>query len=173
MQQAVCVRRQKTKKTENPAAPKTHHEIHSSPATATISRRRAAKHIPRVSPYLPASIDPGFAEIGFARLSHSVKATNVSHTQYTDRYPDKLNNGSLYAPRYEEALFALLYGEKRPLFYCTTRNGFFYVVHPVHHLNFPQCFYARYTPTSTRTNPGLYIRYKPLFPRKLGLGFHR
>ena len=41
------------------AAPKTHHEIHSIPATAINSRRRAKKHVPRVSPYSPASIDPG------------------------------------------------------------------------------------------------------------------
>ena len=49
----------KTKKKRNPAAPKTHHEIHSSPATATTSRPDATKHVPRVSPYLPASVDPG------------------------------------------------------------------------------------------------------------------
>ena len=37
----------------------THHDIHSSPATATTSRRRATKHVSRVSPYSPASIVPG------------------------------------------------------------------------------------------------------------------
>ena len=61
----------------NAAAPKTHHEIHSSPVTATTSRRRATKHVPRVSPYSPASIDPGFVEIGLVQLSQSVKTTNV------------------------------------------------------------------------------------------------
>ena len=66
------------------AAPKTHHEIHSSPATATTSRRRVTKHVPHVSPYSPASIDPGFVEIGLVQLSQSVKTTNVTHTQ-TDR----------------------------------------------------------------------------------------
>ena len=55
------------------AAPKTHHEIHSFPATATTSRRRAMKHVPRVGPYSPASIDPGFVEIGLVQLSQSVK----------------------------------------------------------------------------------------------------
>ena len=87
-------------KTLNPAAPKTHHEIHSSPVTATTSRRRAAKHVPRVSPYSPASMDLGFVKIGLVQLSQSVKTTNVTHT-LTDT--DYLNNGTLYAPRYEEA----------------------------------------------------------------------
>ena len=56
----------KTRK--NPAAPKTHHEInHSKKATATTSRRRAVKHVPRGSPYSYASsIDPGFVEISLA-----------------------------------------------------------------------------------------------------------
>ena len=75
----------KKKKNEiNPAAPKTHHEIHRSSATATTSRRRATKHVPRGSPYSPASIDPGFVEIGLVQLSQSVKTTNVTHT-LTDR----------------------------------------------------------------------------------------
>ena len=68
------------KKNTNPAAPKTHHEIHSSPATATTSRRRATKHVPRVSPYSPASIDPEFVEIGLVQLSQSVKTTKATHT---------------------------------------------------------------------------------------------
>ena len=71
----------KGKKKRNPAAAKTHHEIHSSSATATTSRRRATKHLPRVSPYSPASIDPGFVEIGLVQLSQSVKATNVTRAQ--------------------------------------------------------------------------------------------
>ena len=55
------------KKKRNRAAPKTHHEIRSSPATATTSTRRATKHIPRVSPYSHASsIDPGFVDINLA-----------------------------------------------------------------------------------------------------------
>ena len=100
MQQAVCVRRKKksTKKTrKNPVAPKTHHEIHSSPATTTTSRRHATKHVPRVSPYLPASIDPGFVEIGLVQVfSQSVKTTNVTiHTltgTQTDRRTDRQTN---------------------------------------------------------------------------------
>ena len=85
LQQAVYVRSKTkpNKKTRNRAVPKTHHEIDSSPATATTSRRHAAKHVPRVSPYSPASIDPGFVEIGLVQLSQSVKTTNVTHT-YTD-----------------------------------------------------------------------------------------
>ena len=64
----------------------THHEIHSCPATATTSRRRATKRVPRVSPYSVVSTDPGFVEISLAQLSQSVKATNVTHThRQTDR----------------------------------------------------------------------------------------
>ena len=74
----VRSKKKKRKKKRNPAAPKTHHEIHSSPATATTSRRRATKHVPRVSPYSPASIDPGFVEVGLVQLSQSVKTTNVT-----------------------------------------------------------------------------------------------
>ena len=82
VQQAVCVRRkQNEKKTRNPGAPKTHHEIHSSPVTATISRRRATKHVPHASAHSPASINAGFVEIGLVQLSQSVKTTNVTHTQ--------------------------------------------------------------------------------------------
>ena len=80
LQQAVCVQTKKKRRKRNPAAPTTHPEIHSSTATATTSRRRARKHVPRVSPYSPASIDPGFVEIGLVQLSQSVKTTNVTHT---------------------------------------------------------------------------------------------
>ena len=75
-------KRKKNKKKSAP--PKTHHKIHGSPATATTSRRRATKHVPRVIPYSPVSINPGFVEIGPVQLSHSVKTTNVTHTR-TDR----------------------------------------------------------------------------------------
>ena len=68
------------KKKRNPAAPKTHRKIHSSPATATTSRRHATKHVPRVSPYSLASINPGFVEIGPVQLSQSVKTANVTQT---------------------------------------------------------------------------------------------
>ena len=119
MQQAVCVRRKKKtkKKTRKKnAPPKTHHEVHSSPATASNSRRHARKHIPLISPYSPASIDPGFVEIALVQLPQSVKTTNECYT-YThrrtgkaDRQTDELNHGTLYAPRYEEAF--LLYRQK-------------------------------------------------------------
>ena len=104
MQQAVFVRKKKKRKEKNTkesAAPKTHHEIHSSPATATNSRRRATKHAPRVSPYSPASIDPGFVKIDLVQLPQSVKTTNVTHTltyilqtdRLTDRQKDMLRIG--------------------------------------------------------------------------------
>ena len=82
MQQAVCVQKKtkiEKKNTKKPAATKTHYEIHSSPATATTSRRRATKHVPRTSPYSPASIDPGFVEMGLMQLSRSAKTTKVTH----------------------------------------------------------------------------------------------
>ena len=116
MQQAVCVRRKKIEKkcTKKSSPPKTHHEIYSSTATATTSRRRPTKHAPRLSPYSPASIDPGFVEIGLVQLSQSVKTTNVTHThteltdtQDRNRRTDKLNNCTLYAPRYEEAFLPI------------------------------------------------------------------
>ena len=71
----------KTKKKRNPAAPKTHHEIYCSPATAITSSRRPTKPVPRVSPYSPASIDPGVVEIGLVQFSQSEKITNVTHKQ--------------------------------------------------------------------------------------------
>ena len=123
----VRSKKSKRKKKRNPAAPKTHHEIHSSsPATATTSGWRATKHVPRVSPYSPAYIDPGSVEIGLVQLSQSIKTTNVTHTQtdrqaerqtdrqtdrqthtdrQTNRHTDNLNNCALHAPRYDEAFF--------------------------------------------------------------------
>ena len=117
MQQTVCVRRKKKSKKQNTekksAPPETHHEIHSSPATASNSGRHARKHVPRVSPYSLVCIDPEFVEIDVVRLSQSIKTTDLTHTltdTQTDR--DKVNNGTLYAPRYEEAF--LPKGKKRP-----------------------------------------------------------
>ena len=84
----------KIKRKENLPHPK-HHEIDSSPPTATTSRRLARKHVPRVSPYSPAFIDPGFVEIGLVQLSQSVKTTNVTHTltdTQTDRWTDRQTN---------------------------------------------------------------------------------
>ena len=99
--------RSKKKKNEkktrkNPPHPK--HTTKSAAARQPRPPRDGArkKHVPRISPYLPASIDPGFVEIGLVQLSQSVKKTNVTHT----------HNGTLYAPRYEEA--SLPIGKKRP-----------------------------------------------------------
>ena len=72
----------KSKKKEEKLCPtETHHETHISPATATTSRRRARKHVTRVSPYSPSSIGPEFVEIGLVQLSQSVKTTNVINRQ--------------------------------------------------------------------------------------------
>ena len=65
---------------EKPTAPKTQHEFHSTPAIETTSKRRATKYVPCVRPYSPASIDPGFVEIGLVQLSQSTKTTNVPRT---------------------------------------------------------------------------------------------
>ena len=58
------------------------------PVDRATSRWRVTKHVPRASPYSPASIDPGFVEIGLVQLSRSVKMTNVTHT-HTDRHTDR------------------------------------------------------------------------------------
>ena len=76
-------KKRKKKNAKNSALPKTHHESHSSPATATTSRRHVMKHVTRGRPHSPASIDPEFVEIGLVQPSQSVKTTNVTltHTQ--------------------------------------------------------------------------------------------
>ena len=43
--------------------------------------------VPRVSPYLPATIDTGFVEVGLVLLSQSVKTTNATHA-LTDTQAD-------------------------------------------------------------------------------------
>ena len=68
----------KKKQQKKTSLPKIHHVLHSSPATATTSRRRVTRHIPRVSPYTPASIDPGFVEIGLVQLSRLPMAKTAS-----------------------------------------------------------------------------------------------
>ena len=80
-------KKQSKKNPKKTAPPKSHHESHSSPATKTMSRRRETKHVPRSSPYLLASIDAEFVEIGLVQLSQSVKTTNVTHT-LTDTQTD-------------------------------------------------------------------------------------
>ena len=83
----------KKKTRKKSAPPKTHHEIHSSPATASNSRRHARERVPRVSPYYLASIDTGFVEIGLVQLSQSVKTTNV-----TRRLTDTQTDNEIMAP---------------------------------------------------------------------------
>ena len=66
MKRLFCPKGKKTASLKS-AQPETHNEIHSRPATATNSRRRATRHIPRGSPYTHASsIDPGFVQISLA-----------------------------------------------------------------------------------------------------------
>ena len=90
------------KKTRKNLPHSTHHEIHSTPATATTSRRRAMKHVPRVRPHSP--IDPRRVEIGLVQIPQSISRRMLHirreiHRE-TDRQTDKLNNDPLYAPRY-------------------------------------------------------------------------
>ena len=59
---------EKKKKTSKLAPPKTHNDIHRNLATATTSKRRAMKHVQRVSPYSIACTHPGFVEVGFVQL---------------------------------------------------------------------------------------------------------
>ena len=82
MQQVVCVRRKK-KITTKSAPPKTHDEIHSSPATATTSRRLATKHVPPTRPCSLASINHGFVETAL------VITKNDEWYAYTDRQTDR------------------------------------------------------------------------------------
>ena len=56
-------------KTRNPVAPKTHHEIHSSPATATTLRRH------------PASIGPGFTKIGHVCTTLAISKNDECYTR--------------------------------------------------------------------------------------------
>ena len=83
---------EKKKITAITAPPKTHHEIHSSLTTACNSRRHAMKHVTRISQYSPASIDPGFVEIGLVQLSQSVTTTDVTHA-LTDTQTDRRTDG--------------------------------------------------------------------------------
>ena len=101
-----CAFEEKKKHEINLASPRTH-QIHSSPATATISRRRAMKHVPRVSPYSPASIDFFCGNRPRAALAISKNDECYTYTgRQTDRHIDKLKNGTLYVRRYDEAVFA-------------------------------------------------------------------
>ena len=57
--------KKKTKKNAKIPPHKIHHEIYSSAATTTTHPETAREETrPRVSPYSPASIEPGFVEIG-------------------------------------------------------------------------------------------------------------
>ena len=76
----------------------------------TTSRRRATKHLPRVSPYSPATIDAGFVDFGLVQLWHQKKprTLHIYSTQtdgqtdrqidrqtdrQTDRQADRLTDG--------------------------------------------------------------------------------
>ena len=83
--------------------------MYSRPATATNSRRRAAKHVPRVS---------SLARFHKSRVCGNRPRTALAISKNDECYThahtptDKLNNGTLYAPRYEKAF--LPKGKKRP-----------------------------------------------------------
>ena len=76
------------------------HAKHTTESTAARRprppRESAETHVPRGSPYSPASIDTGFVEIGLVQLSQSVKTANVVHTltdTQTDRQTDRQTDG--------------------------------------------------------------------------------
>ena len=108
----MCVRRKKKRKNKHKISPQQKYATKSTGtlATATTLRRRATKHVPRVRPYSPASIDPGFVEIGLVQLSQSAKRRMLQI--HPDRHTDGQNNGTLSAPRYKEAFLST--GIKRP-----------------------------------------------------------
>ena len=69
-----------------------------------LSRRHATKHVPHVNPCSPASIDPRLVEVGLVQIPQSITRRMLYvrrqiHRE-TDRQTDKLNNDTLYAPRY-------------------------------------------------------------------------
>ena len=94
----VRSKKKKTKKNpEKSAQRKTHHEIHNNPATATTSRRRATKHVPHVSPYSHASIDPGFVCGNRPRTALAISKNDECYAYITlaDTQPDRRTDGRL------------------------------------------------------------------------------
>ena len=79
MQQAVCVRKKKEEK-KNEKSHRTQNTPRNSQQLGDRDHLETAfdEHVPRVRPHSPASIDPGFVEIGLVKLSQSVKTTNVT-----------------------------------------------------------------------------------------------
>ena len=80
MQQAVCVRRKKTKKKTKPRRTFNTPRNPQQPGDRDHLEKAYGETRPTPSPYLPASRDPGFVEIGLVQLSQSVKTTNVTRT---------------------------------------------------------------------------------------------
>ena len=114
-------KKNRKKNTEKKSAPpKTHHEIHSSPATASNSIRHTTKHVPRVSPYSPAFIDPGFVQIGLVPLSQLEITTNLAHT-LTDTLTDRLIKRYSSCRYNERQLICLLYTSPSPRDLSTSR----------------------------------------------------
>ena len=83
-------KRKRKTRTRSPAAPKTNHELHSSPATATTSERSATKHVPRVGPYAPASVDPEFVD-NLPPTAPAITKNDECYT-YTDRQTARQTN---------------------------------------------------------------------------------
>ena len=85
MQQAVCARTRNMfgKETrKNPAAPKTHHDIHGTPTTATTSRLLGTTRVPRW-PIL-ARFHKSRVCKNRPRTAHAITENHESYT-YTDR----------------------------------------------------------------------------------------
>ena len=85
--------RSKKIKNRNKSPPHPKHTTKSRAARRPCPTRvgMRGKHVSRISPYSPASIDLGFVEIGLVQLWQSVKTTSVTHTlsdRQTDRQTD-------------------------------------------------------------------------------------
>ena len=99
--------REKIRPTEN--TPRNPHQPHD---RDQLDTPRDKKKAPRVGPYSPAYMDPGFMEIGFVQLSQSEKTTNsMSHT-YTHRLIKKWH--PVRTPLLVEKYICLLYTSPSP-----------------------------------------------------------
>ena len=86
MQQAVCVRNKKKHEKKHEKIRPTQNTPRNPQQPGDRVQLQTACKETRPT-HSPASIDPGFAEIGLVQLSQSVKTTNVTHT-LTDTQTD-------------------------------------------------------------------------------------
>ena len=91
MQQAVCVRKTNRKKnTKKSPPPKTHHDIESSPSTATASRQRVTKRYPLIARFHISRVCANRPRTALAM------GENDDCYTYTDRHTDGKTNRQTY-----------------------------------------------------------------------------